>query len=197
VPLGCLIQFVSRVTKAGIQLPRLAGTGIGPSNFCASASCKDPKDRVVSVRLAPAVGPELGRHSTSPLFWRRCNPPCAPIGTNWYEEKILAFGPSAGERPGPRLIYLQPGSLHLCFRRSIQVRSGSLRCFSGAVRRLAGPCHLPFSGVRPLGHMALDCFAERECLLSNGGKRFDANGVVGSHRMTNGIDKSNQITAIW
>ena len=72
----------------------------------------------------PLIGPmSANSHGTTPGEFS-CHADSA---------RILAFGPSPGERPLPRPIRLQSGSLHLCFRRGIQVRSGSLRCFSALV----------------------------------------------------------------
>jgi hypothetical protein len=51
----------------------------------------------------------------------------------WIRLQIQAFGPSLGERSGPRPIHLQSGLLRLCFRRCIQVPPGSLRYFSASV----------------------------------------------------------------
>src|ERR1700745_466227 len=59
---------------------------------------------------------------------------------DWLRLQIVALSPA--ERPGPRPILPQAGSRHPCFRRCIQVRSGSLRCFSGSVRRFLRPYHL-------------------------------------------------------
>lgn len=58
-----------------------------------------------------------------------------------------AVGPRPGERSGPKPITPQRGSLRPYFLRSIQGRSGSLACFSVAVRQFVRPCHLPFGSA--------------------------------------------------
>ena len=92
--------------------------------------------------------------------------------TYWIRQMVGSLGPSPGVVPNLRAIHLQSGSLPLCFQCRIQVPSGSLRCFSGTVRRSVRPCLLP------LGRRSRDCFAEREYRrLQDGRKRLNTNRI--------------------